>query len=145
MSKVVMNAAFWRERAGEWRAVAHDTLIRRKSDCCSSWSPTTNALRSARRSANQIKAEMHFILGNGQQNSAPMEGNHRRTPNRNVKGLSLTSFSLATPCALGIIRRSPIPIPKVLRHEVPRGTNSSVFLRALSRDGCGEHVAATVH
>jgi hypothetical protein len=26
MSKVVMNAAFWRERAEEWRAVAYDTI-----------------------------------------------------------------------------------------------------------------------
>jgi predicted kinase len=26
MSKVIMNAAFWREPAEEWRAVAHDTI-----------------------------------------------------------------------------------------------------------------------
>ena len=26
MSKFVMNAAFWRERAEEWRAVAYDTI-----------------------------------------------------------------------------------------------------------------------
>jgi hypothetical protein len=26
MPKVVMNAAFWRERADEWRAVANDTI-----------------------------------------------------------------------------------------------------------------------
>jgi predicted kinase len=26
MSKVIMNAAFWREPAEEWRAVAHDII-----------------------------------------------------------------------------------------------------------------------
>ncbi len=30
------------------------------------------------------------ILAAAIKNSAPVEGNHRRTPNRNVKGLSLT-------------------------------------------------------
>ena len=59
MSKVVMNAAFWRERAEEWRAVAYDTIDPEEKRLLLELVADYERLAERRRSANQIKADAH--------------------------------------------------------------------------------------